>query len=145
MSTRSKTQDSTQTIEYQNSQLGIEETILPMRSDQEEQMKISLHEASEKLKGLSENFVVLFRRGDFTAELFAPHEIDTQQPHEQDEVYIVASGSGVFLRGEERVTFVQGDFLFVPAGVAHRFEQFTEDFKTWVIFFGCKGGFGSMA
>jgi mannose-6-phosphate isomerase-like protein (cupin superfamily) len=32
------------------------------------------------------------------------------------------------------------DVLFVPAGVEHRFENFTDDFTTWVIFYGQKGG-----
>jgi hypothetical protein len=74
--------------------------------------------------------------------LFAPHEVDTQQPHAQEEIYIVAAGTGVFRRAAERVPFGPGDFLFVPAGVPHAFETFTDDFKTWVIFFGPKGGYG---
>jgi hypothetical protein len=40
------------------------------------------------------------------------------------------------------VPFGPGDFLFVAAGVSHAFETFTSDFKTWVIFFGPKGGYG---
>ena len=32
------------------------------------------------------------------------------------------------------------DVLFVPAGIVHRFEQFTDDFKVWVIFYGPDGG-----
>lgn len=38
--------------------------------------------------------------------------------------------------------FQQGDLLFVAAGIPHRFEEFTDDFRTWVIFFGPKGGQG---
>jgi len=30
--------------------------------------------------------------------------------------------------------------LFVPAGIEHRFENFTSDFATWVIFYGKEGG-----
>jgi hypothetical protein len=30
--------------------------------------------------------------------------------------------------------------LFVPAGHEHRFEDFTPDFATWVIFYGPDGG-----
>jgi len=30
--------------------------------------------------------------------------------------------------------------LFVPAGVEHRFEHFSEDFSTWVVFYGPRGG-----
>jgi mannose-6-phosphate isomerase-like protein (cupin superfamily) len=111
-----------------------------MQFDQDDRLKISLLDATEQLSALPDPFIVLFQRGDFSVELFAPQDVDTQQPHQQDEAYIVASGSGLFLRGEERVAFVHGDFLFVPAGIPHRFEQFSKDFKTWVIFFGPKGG-----
>lgn len=33
-----------------------------------------------------------------------------------------------------------GDFLFVPAGVEHRFEEFTDDLAVWVVFYGPDGG-----
>ena len=33
-----------------------------------------------------------------------------------------------------------GDLLFVPAGVVHRFEEFTDDLAVWVIFYGPEGG-----
>jgi mannose-6-phosphate isomerase-like protein (cupin superfamily) len=109
----------------------------------DEQLKIGLQEATQTLIESQEAFAVLFRRADFSLELYAPKGVDTQTPHEQDEVYVVASGSGTFLRGEEKVSFVKGDVLFVPAGVVHRFEPFSEDFSTWVIFFGPKGGCNS--
>jgi mannose-6-phosphate isomerase-like protein (cupin superfamily) len=63
-----------------------------------------------------------------------------QTPHEQDELYVVFSGSGEFLLNGERMNFTAGDVLFVPAGVEHRFENFSDDFVTWVIFYGPKGG-----
>ncbi len=40
----------------------------------------------------------------------------------------------------EAVIISTGDFLFVPAGVEHRFENFTSDFATWVFFYGPVGG-----
>ena len=33
-----------------------------------------------------------------------------------------------------------GDCLFVAAGVEHRFETFSNDFSTWDVFWGPKGG-----
>jgi hypothetical protein len=33
-----------------------------------------------------------------------------------------------------------GELLFVPAGVVHRFEDFSDDFATWVMFYGPEGG-----
>jgi mannose-6-phosphate isomerase-like protein (cupin superfamily) len=114
-----------------------------MRTEQDDPLRIALQDASAHLASVPETFVVLLKRGDLSVELFAPHQVDTQQPHEQDEIYIVASGSGVFRRGAERVAFGPGDLLFVAAGVSHAFETFTDDFKTWVFFFGPKGGYQS--
>ncbi len=73
-------------------------------------------------------------------KIYAPRRCDPQTPHEQDELYVVVSGSGEFVNGDERHTFGPGDVLFVPAGVPHRFEDFTGDFQTWVIFHGPEGG-----
>ena len=71
---------------------------------------------------------------------YAPKGHDPQTPHDQDEVYVVIAGRGrVEVAGESR-PFAAGDLLFVPAGVAHRFTDFSNDFATWVIFYGPKGG-----
>ena len=40
----------------------------------------------------------------------------------------------------ERCPFGPGDALFVPAGADHHFEGFSEDFATWVVFWGPPGG-----
>ncbi|MEZ4647462.1 MAG: cupin domain-containing protein [Candidatus Eisenbacteria bacterium] len=91
---------------------------------------------------LSENapFAELFQHGSLAVELYAPVGSDLQTPHTRDEVYVVVRGSGVFSRGDERVEFASGDFLFVPAGVPHRFEEFSDDFLVWVLFYGPEGG-----
>jgi mannose-6-phosphate isomerase-like protein (cupin superfamily) len=72
--------------------------------------------------------------------LYAPVELDRQGPHRQDELYIVVAGSGFFVKGDERRAFGAGDAVFVEAGIPHRFENFTPDFITWVIFWGPEGG-----
>ena len=59
---------------------------------------------------------------------------------EWDEVYVVAGGSGEFVCGDERQPFRPEDLLFAAAGVEHRFENFTEDFAVWVMFYGPEGG-----
>jgi mannose-6-phosphate isomerase-like protein (cupin superfamily) len=46
----------------------------------------------------------------------------------------------MFVRGEERVPFRANDLLVVPAGMVHRFEEFSSDFATWVAFWGPQGG-----
>ncbi len=87
-----------------------------------------------------EQFVELFHHGSLEIEMYAPKGHDPQQPHDKDEVYVIASGTGWFVNGDARHRFESGQVLFVPAGVVHRFEDFSDDFATWVIFYGPKGG-----
>ena len=82
----------------------------------------------------------VFAHGTLEAEYYAPDRVDLQQPHTRDEIYVVASGSGRFFNGEERIAIDTGDFLFVPAGVEYRFEEFSDDFAVWVFFYGPEGG-----
>ena len=59
-----------------------------------------------------------------------------QTPHQRDEVYVVAAGSG-FYRVDGTVTAVgPGDMCFAAAHAPHGFEDFTDDFAIWVIFYG---------
>ena len=83
---------------------------------------------------------LLMRHGSLLVRYYAPRGSDPQTPHEQDEVYVIASGSGTFVNGPHRVPFGPGDVLFTAAGVVHRFENFSDDFATWVVFYGPKGG-----
>jgi mannose-6-phosphate isomerase-like protein (cupin superfamily) len=85
-------------------------------------------------------FSTVLEHGSLSVEIYAPRGSDPQQPHTRDEAYIVVSGSGEFINGESRESIAPGDFLFVPAGVEHRFLNFTDDLIVWVIFYGPVGG-----
>jgi mannose-6-phosphate isomerase-like protein (cupin superfamily) len=85
-------------------------------------------------------FVTLFERGSMSVEIYGPLKLDPQTPHDQDELYVVISGSGAFVRDGASQRFEPGEMLFVGAGVPHRFEDFSDDFATWVIFYGPRGG-----
>lgn len=85
-------------------------------------------------------FHVALERGQLQVELYIPDGEDLQEAHSRDECYVVIHGSGRFQMGEEEVPFKAGDFLFVPAGMKHRFLDFGEKLETWVIFFGPEGG-----
>lgn len=103
--------------------------------------RISIEEARKAIPGPNgERYAVLFERGQLEVELYQPRDVDPQQPHRRDEVYIVLEGSGTFVVGNERVTFGRGDFLFAPAGTVHRFEYFSQDLTLWVVFYGPDGG-----
>lgn len=64
--------------------------------------------------------------------LVAP-EPDRQQPHDDDEIYVVLEGSGVLVVEEERVELREGHAVFVPAGAEHRFIGY-EQLSLLVIF-----------
>ena len=103
-------------------------------------MNISPGVALDKLQESNGLFLELFKHGTLSLEIYKPDKVDWQTPHERDEVYVIISGIGTFLNGGTRTPFEPGTFLFVPAGVEHRFENFTDDFSTWVIFYGPNGG-----
>ncbi len=81
-----------------------------------------------------------FKNGSMSVILYHPHLKDFQTTHEQDELYIVMSGSAELLIEDVVNSCKTGDVLFVPARKDHRFENFSEDFITWAIFWGPKGG-----
>ena len=85
-------------------------------------------------------FATIFEHGTLAVEIYVPRGTDPQQPHTRDEVYFVASGTGEFVCGESRQAFGSTDLLFAAAGVAHRFENFTDDLTVWVLFYGPDGG-----
>lgn len=89
-------------------------------------------------------FVQALAHGSMIVELFAPSTSglgkDIQTPHQQDELYVVQRGRSDFIRDNQTTSVGPGDVLFVPAGAHHRFENFSADFVTWVVFYGPQGG-----
>jgi mannose-6-phosphate isomerase-like protein (cupin superfamily) len=102
---------------------------------------VSLADAMQQGPPPPNNLAIpIFGHGTLAAELYMPKDIDPQTPHTRDEIYVVARGSGEFFDGEKNVPVQEGSFLFVPAGVDHRFENFTDDLVVWVFFYGPEGG-----
>lgn len=106
-------------------------------------LKVGLEEAVAQL-GIEaiHPFTTVMKHGNMSVEYFVPRIKDFQTPHSQDELYIIASGKAIFIREKEHISCMAGDVLFVPAGMIHRFEHFSDDFATWVIFYGPEGGEG---
>jgi mannose-6-phosphate isomerase-like protein (cupin superfamily) len=124
---------------------------MPLRSsagiDEESPMpstdwRFSLESARQKLPPDPSVFRAYYglRHGTMKVGIYAPDRIDAQHPHRQDELYIVIRGSGDFVKDGERSRFAANDVLFVEAGSTHRFENFSDDFCTWVVFWGPEGG-----
>ena len=110
-------------------------------------MKVSLEKLLSRIPGSpseqwpdGERYAEGFEHGTMSLGFYAPVGSDPQRPHQQDEIYIVESGTSRFMLDGETLNLAAGDAVFVPAGAAHRFEDFSPDFGTWVIFWGPEGG-----
>lgn len=90
--------------------------------------------------GAHPRFARVFAHGSLEVEIYAPRGVDPQRPHGRDEVYVVIAGHGRFFCAGETRDFAPGELLFVAAGVEHRFIDFSDDFATWVLFYGPEGG-----
>ena len=64
--------------------------------------------------------------------LVAP-EPDRQQPHADDEVYVVLEGTGVLEVEGTHIELREGNAVFVPAGAEHRFSAY-EHLSVLVLF-----------
>ena len=97
---------------------------------------ITQEKAIELLSKAPTEFVKVLEFGDLEIEYYQPDKIDKQTPHTRDEIYIVASGKGNFIREKDKYQVKEGDVLFVKAHEEHRFVDFSADFATWVVFYG---------
>jgi mannose-6-phosphate isomerase-like protein (cupin superfamily) len=110
-------------------------------------MNASLSELLSRIPGQSsvqwpagERYALAFSHGSMSVGFYAPIDSDPQNPHKRDEIYIIHAGADELLIGGVRRQFSPGDVFFVGSGVEHRFENFSADFSTWVVFWGPAGG-----
>ncbi len=52
--------------------------------------------------------------------------IDPQEPHTEDEVYVILAGRSRFTAGDETRDVGPGDTIYVPAGTSHRYHDIAE-------------------
>lgn len=110
-----------------------------MTSD--EWQKIDFSDALRRLPGpQGEHSVLLFEHGSLVVKLSQPRAPDLQAPHSRDELYVVAQGKGEFVCGGSRQSVSPHDVVFAAAGIERRFENFSDDFAVWVLFYGPEGG-----
>jgi quercetin dioxygenase-like cupin family protein len=65
--------------------------------------------------------------------------VDDQEPHAEDEIYVVMSGRARFTTAGRTVDVGPGTVLFVPADEVHRFVDVAEDLAAVVVFAPAEG------
>ena len=82
--------------------------------------------------------VEVFRDGDVEIRFTARPTSGPQVPHTRDEFYIVASGTARYRWDGGETQIGPGDMMFAAARTAHGYDQFSDDFSVWVVFYGAE-------
>ena len=80
----------------------------------------------------------VFRDGDIEIKFAARPTSGPQVPHTRDEFYIVASGTARYRWDGGETMIGPGDLMFAAAHTAHGYDQFSDDFSVWVVFYGAE-------
>src|SRR6476469_9659639 len=97
--------------------------------------EFSVSPAVERLRAASGGYEIVHESPGLELGVYvlvAP-EPDRQQPHENDEVYVVLEGTGTLEVEGNRVDLREGQAVFVPAGADHRFVGY-EQLAVLVVF-----------
>jgi quercetin dioxygenase-like cupin family protein len=65
--------------------------------------------------------------------------VDDQEPHTEDEIYVVIAGRAVLRTSEDSAGVGPGSVIYVAAGEMHRFTDVTEDVAAVVLFAPAEG------
>ena len=76
-----------------------------------------------------------FEKDGVRLVFFAPRGTDYQTSHKEDEFYFIARGSAKLVIGNDKFDCAAGDVFFVERNIQHHFEEISNDFATWAIFF----------
>jgi mannose-6-phosphate isomerase-like protein (cupin superfamily) len=97
---------------------------------------LTLDEALRRREDAGGPWAELVRVPDLSVGLYVlgAGDVDGQQPHTEDEVYVVLAGRSRFTAGTETREVRPGDVIFVPAEVPHRFHDIDEELRIVVVF-----------
>ena len=65
--------------------------------------------------------------------------VDDQEPHTEDEIYVVTAGRAVLRAGDDSAAVEPGSVIYVAAGEEHRFTDVAEDLAAIVLFAPAEG------
>jgi mannose-6-phosphate isomerase-like protein (cupin superfamily) len=89
----------------------------------------------------TEPWVEILTASDLTIGLYVLEAgaVDGQEPHTEDEVYVILAGRSRFTCGDETRDVGAGDTIHVPAGSAHRYHDIAETLHVIYVFAPAEG------
>jgi mannose-6-phosphate isomerase-like protein (cupin superfamily) len=93
-------------------------------------------ELLERVQASGRPWLEFLRVADLSAGLYRLRagEDDRQQPHSEDEIYVVMAGCAAFEAAGRRREVRAGSVIYVPAGEPHRFLDVSEELALLVVF-----------
>src|SRR4051812_21112910 len=90
----------------------------------------------DERRAVGSSWLEFLRVADLSAGIYVldAGAVDGQQPHTEDEVYVVLAGRARFTAGDDTTDVAAGDTIFVPALVPHRFHDIEEELRLIVVF-----------
>jgi mannose-1-phosphate guanylyltransferase len=97
---------------------------------------IQIDDVVERLEREDELFVEFLRRESMSLEVYRLQAgaTDPQDPHTEDEVYYIVSGSAKIRIGEDVHPVEAGDIIFVEREVEHYFFDIKSELTTLIFF-----------
>ena len=99
-------------------------------------LEFNLKDNLEKIKTSNSYFHTFINKDSLAAGILIlkPGEGDTQEPHENDEVYFVLSGNGYLKIKNKNYKVSKDKLFFVAKGVPHFFHSNTNESQSFVFF-----------
>jgi len=98
--------------------------------------RFDVESLSEKTRRLTHPYLEFLRVPTMSAGIYylAAGATDGQQPHTEDELYVVLHGSATLRVGDEDTVVSTGSAVFVPARASHHFHSVEQDLAVLVLF-----------
>jgi mannose-6-phosphate isomerase-like protein (cupin superfamily) len=81
-------------------------------------------------------YLEFLRSSDLSVGLYVlkAGDVDRQQPHREDEIYVVMTGRSRFTAGEDTRDVQPGDVIYVAKEIPHHFHDITDALQLVVVF-----------
>ena len=66
--------------------------------------EISINTATNLLRESKSPFTEVFKHGTLVVEFYKPDKVDHQKPHDRDEIYVIADGTGIFSEEKDGIS-----------------------------------------
>jgi mannose-6-phosphate isomerase-like protein (cupin superfamily) len=97
---------------------------------------VSTEEVITELKEEDAQVAEVFSKESVTVEIGKYPTSSPKNPHTENEVYYIISGSGMIRVGDKTYSIESGDVIFVEQGLEHDFFNIDEEITALIIFVG---------